>query len=276
MENYFVSVILRTLNQESCIVETIESILKQNTNFDFEIIICDDESTDGTVDAIKLYLKKYPEKIKLVTEENINPQGRYIALCRGGDVWTDSNKLQTQFEVIEQHPEINICVHATTVLSGELRQPIGRKMPFRYNSVIELGQIIAGGENFIAEGSVFYRASIDKDMPLFRKETFTFYSLLLHASTGSGALYISDNMASCLKNREINDIDKVNKNIKMLQLLNEYTAQKYTSLIDEKKLEYEFLALKLNKNYKEMKNKKYLPVYKKLSFIKKLKIKFMK
>lgn len=276
MENCFVSVILRTLNQEDSITQTIESILQQITSFDFEIIICDEGSTDGTVDTIKLYLRKYPEKIKLVSEEDINPQGKYIALCSGGDIWVDPNKLQTQFEVIEQHPEIDICVHATTTLSSELRRPIGRKMPFRYNAVIDVERIIANGENFIAEGSVFYRASINENMPEFRKETPSLYSLVLHAALSGGILYISDNMAQCLKNKGANDVEKVNKNIQMLQLFDEYTNKNYTALISGKKLECEFFALKLNKEFKTMKDKKYKPIYKKLSLIEKIKINFAK
>lgn len=274
MENYYVSVILRTLNQGNVIIQTIDSILQQITNFDFELIIYDENSAEETTDAIKLYVKKYPQKVKLVTrKEDITPRGKYIALCNGGDIWMDPNKLQIQFEVIEQHPEINICVHATTTLSRELNRPIGRKMPYKYNSVIETEQLIDGGENFIAEGSVLYRASIDENIPVFRKENPTFYSLLMHASL-NGALYISDNMASCIKSAKLYDEIQLNNRIKSLEMFDEYTNRRYSSSIEMKKLECEFLKLKLNENYTEMKNEKYKALYKKLSFIEKIKMLF--
>ena len=59
-----VSITCITFNQENYIAEAIESFLMQKTNFDFEIIIGEDCSTDGTRKIIEEYRTKFPEKIK--------------------------------------------------------------------------------------------------------------------------------------------------------------------------------------------------------------------
>ena len=56
--NVLVSVMLQTYNHEKFIEESIESVLEQETNFDFEILIGDDESTDKTREICIKYAKK--------------------------------------------------------------------------------------------------------------------------------------------------------------------------------------------------------------------------
>ncbi len=97
----------------------------QKTNFQFEILLGEDASTDGTREICIEYAKKYPNKIKLFlhSRENnikINGQqtgrfnflynlssacGKYIALCEGDDYWTDPLKLQKQVDFLEANPE---------------------------------------------------------------------------------------------------------------------------------------------------------------------------
>ena len=57
--NPMVSICCLAYNQKSYIEKTIESFLAQKTSFDFEIIIHDDASSDGTQDIIKKYAEKY-------------------------------------------------------------------------------------------------------------------------------------------------------------------------------------------------------------------------
>ncbi len=53
-----VSVCVMTYNQEKYIGQCLESLVTQETDFDFEIIVGDDFSTDGTRDVIQEYTKK--------------------------------------------------------------------------------------------------------------------------------------------------------------------------------------------------------------------------
>ncbi|MDE4942717.1 glycosyltransferase family 2 protein, partial [Francisella tularensis] len=61
-----VSVCVMTYNQEKYIGPCLESLVTQETDFDFEIIVGDDFYTDGTRDVIQEYQKKFPDIIKPV------------------------------------------------------------------------------------------------------------------------------------------------------------------------------------------------------------------
>ena len=122
-------------NHEKYIRDTIEGFLIQKTNFDFEIVIHDDASTDGTIDVLREYEKQYPELIRVIYEtENQyskfnNPpefifsvmrrelKGKYIAWCEGDDYWTDANKLQMQIDYMESHPDCMMTAHNATMLN---------------------------------------------------------------------------------------------------------------------------------------------------------------
>lgn len=67
-----VSVLCLAFNHEKYIEECLESIIKQKTNFEYEIIINDDASTDDTAKIIRKYEEKYPKKIKAVYQKKID------------------------------------------------------------------------------------------------------------------------------------------------------------------------------------------------------------
>ena len=64
-ENVLVSVLVQTYNHERYIKDCLNSILEQKTNFDFEIIIGEDNSTDKTREICIAFANKFPEKIRL-------------------------------------------------------------------------------------------------------------------------------------------------------------------------------------------------------------------
>lgn len=114
------SVCCITYNHARYISEAIDSFLMQETDFAFEILVHDDASTDGTLEIVLEYAKRYPDIIKpIIQTENqfsrgglINPRfvfpkakGKYIALCEGDDYWTDRTKLQKQVQFLKNHPE---------------------------------------------------------------------------------------------------------------------------------------------------------------------------
>jgi glycosyltransferase involved in cell wall biosynthesis len=120
-----------TYNHINYIEQCLESILMQNTNFDFEILIAEDDSNDGTREICKQYADKYPNKIRLLLnsrENNIaidsRPTGtfnsiyanysinsKYIAMLEGDDYWTDTFSLQKRVDFLEANNDFVLCFH---------------------------------------------------------------------------------------------------------------------------------------------------------------------
>jgi glycosyltransferase involved in cell wall biosynthesis len=124
--NPLVSINCITYNHELFIRDALEGFLMQKTDFEFEILIHDDASTDNTANIIREYEAKYPDLIKPIyqTENQYskgnNPnrvyqfpraKGKYIAMCEGDDYWTDPYKLQKQVDFLEANHEYSACTH---------------------------------------------------------------------------------------------------------------------------------------------------------------------
>lgn len=115
------SVLIITFNQARYIAQALESVLRQKTNFDFEIIVGDDCSTDGAQKILTDFQRRHPEKIKLLlSDKNAGAMrnlvrtyracsGQYIALLEGDDLWITSDKLQKQADFLDRHPEFVMC-----------------------------------------------------------------------------------------------------------------------------------------------------------------------
>jgi glycosyltransferase involved in cell wall biosynthesis len=123
-----VSVAMITYNHVAFIQQAIDSILKQDTTFTFELIIGEDFSTDSTRKICEGYAEKFPEIIKLLpTEKNLGVtpnfirtlkacNGKYIATCEGDDYWTDSLKLQKQSDFLDKNSNYAACFHKVQVV----------------------------------------------------------------------------------------------------------------------------------------------------------------
>lgn len=117
-----VSVCITTYNLESYIAQTLDSILRQETSFDYEVIVGDDFSTDRTREILLQYKAQYPDKIVLhFQEKNVGvnrndydlihlAKGEYVAWCDGDDYWLTKDKLQKQVDILDANPEYS-CVH---------------------------------------------------------------------------------------------------------------------------------------------------------------------
>jgi glycosyltransferase involved in cell wall biosynthesis len=111
--NLLVSVIIPTYNRANFVVEAIESVLAQ-TYKNFEIIVVDDGSTDGTEKT----LEPYRDRIVYIYQENQGPAaarnagirratGQYIAFLDSDDLWM-RDKLELQVEYLDEHPDYGL------------------------------------------------------------------------------------------------------------------------------------------------------------------------
>ena len=119
--NLMVSIHCLVYNHEPYLRQCLDGFVMQKTNFQFEVIVHDDASTDNSAEIIREYAQKYPGIIKPIFEkENVyrlkgfagineimdqHMYGKYIAYCEGDDYWCDCNKLQKQVNALEQNPE---------------------------------------------------------------------------------------------------------------------------------------------------------------------------
>lgn len=159
--NPLVSIASITYNHEQYIAQAIESWLMQKTDFDIEIVIGEDCSTDDTRRIIEEYRLKHPDLIRVITSEtNVGMmpnfirtlevcRGKYIALCEGDDYWTDPLKLQKQVDFLEGNEEYTVIGHKSKRIKEndiinevyQVENPllidnwIG-KLPFRTNTMV--------------------------------------------------------------------------------------------------------------------------------------------
>lgn len=112
-----VSIGLMTYNHGQFIGRAIESVLMQEVNFTYELVIAEDNSTDNTREIVLAYKKKYPNTIRLLLQdENVGMKknsndlrracwGKYRANLEGDDYWIDPSKLQKQVDFLEDHSD---------------------------------------------------------------------------------------------------------------------------------------------------------------------------
>lgn len=110
------SIIVLSYNFEKYIEQCLLSILAQRTNFEFEILIRDDFSSDKSVKIIDR-ISRINSNISFIQgSENIGfskgykqlldlSKGEYIAYTDGDDYWTDLYKLQKQCDFLDSNPE---------------------------------------------------------------------------------------------------------------------------------------------------------------------------
>lgn len=121
-----VSVCVQTYQHVNYIGRCLDSILMQQTNFPFEILVGEDASRDATRKICQQYAEAYPDKIRLFLHQRENnipiknrPTGRFnfvynlfkargefVAFCEGDDYWTESFKLQKQVDYFKPNKDL--------------------------------------------------------------------------------------------------------------------------------------------------------------------------
>ncbi len=166
-----VSVIMPTYQHVKFIESSINSILAQRTQFTYELLVGEDESTDGTREICQRLAAEHPGHIRLFLQERkdvihiqgkptgranllsllANAKGKYIALCEGDDYWTDPLKLQKQVDFLEANPDYAICFHPAMLdrngelISDSITEPRFDRVterPISISSLLEHGNIM--------------------------------------------------------------------------------------------------------------------------------------
>lgn len=203
-----VSVYIATYNQENFIRQAIDSALAQRTDFEYEILVGDDCSTDGTGAICAEYQRRHPDKIRFITaDRNVSKlggngtrlrhlaRGEFLAPLEGDDYWTDTEKLQKQIEVFRGHPDVTLCLAGRETLHRD------GTVTYAHNSHFDklLGAsskqdgTLFDGNDYFAHPlggpigvSMFRKADIDYDelCMFYYRTSFTMYFLLLKQGKG--------------------------------------------------------------------------------------------
>ncbi|MBQ3069870.1 MAG: glycosyltransferase [Clostridia bacterium] len=113
-----ISVLMGIYNCEDTLPAAIDSILTQ-TYGNWELILCDDASTDGTVAVAQRYCERYPDKIRLLQNEehrflaySLNrcleaANGEFAARMDGDDL-SESTRFEKQVAFLREHPDVDL------------------------------------------------------------------------------------------------------------------------------------------------------------------------
>lgn len=296
-EKIMVSILCLAYNHEKYIKDALDSFINQNVNFKYEIIINDDCSTDSTAQIIKEYAERYPQIIKpIFQKENqyskhrrmlidiLMPQanGKYFAICEGDDYWTDTSKLQKQFDFMEANTEYSMCVSNAFIVDSN-KYKVGEINTVNDSSTLTCNDFILGGGEYVATNSIFSRMEYIEQLPTYFNDFSIDYLWQIFLSSMGKTYCFKEpmvayriNTGSSWTDKIMNDESKninINKEIvKKLKEIDECTNKKYDDAITKKITELQFNIFYLENDFEMMKQEPYLSYKKKLQKGKKIKI----
>jgi glycosyltransferase involved in cell wall biosynthesis len=240
------SVMMITYNHERFIAQALASVLAQRVNFDYEIIVAEDKSTDGTRDIVLDFHRRYPGRIvPLLRDQNLGAmrnfkdalafcRGEYVALLEGDDLWTHEDKLQTQTNFLDEHPDYAICCHRARFVdeTGGGQSRIYPTLPAGTYSILDLFD-----GNWIVTCSVMYRWGSVGSLPDWFL-TLKMGDWPLHILVGrAGKIHLMDEVMSVYRIHQggiwssLSHFDQIRAATGMLMALDKHLGFQYTSTI---------------------------------------------
>lgn len=272
-----VSILCTAYNQVDYIEQAIQGFLRQKTTFNFEVLIHDDASMDGTAEIIKKYQQIFPKKIRCIFQQQNQfskgvsvtknlfkiARGKYIALCEGDDFWIDDNKLQIQFDFLESHRDYSLCVHSGYNAYADGKLMTGLFRPFKSNQTVDLIEIM---ENWLfPTASIFYRKELRDpyDIPFAYGAPCGDYPLVVFLSTKGKVFYFDKTMCvyrrlakyslskefGSNKDKQLEFNDRF---IEMIYKLNDYTEHKYELLLMRQVSKYQYSNYLIDRDMKAL------------------------
>jgi len=270
MSRPLLSVCLIIYNHVNYIRDAIEGVLMQKVNFNWELIIADDFSIDGTRELILEYKNKYPDFITLILQEKnvgaaqnwidliTKPISKYIAYFEGDDYWTDPLKLQKQVDFLEGNPDFSLSFHNALIKWEDDSLPDKLFCPPNQKEISTIDDVIKGW--FIPSASMVFRTEVIRPLPNWFKTIYNGdYALHLLAAYKGKIGYINKPMAIYRKaNGSLSfsvgqNIEYINSQIiNLLKLINLHTYLRFELLINERinKIEKETKMYLLKKKSK--------------------------
>lgn len=236
-EEPMVSVCCITYNHDKFIAQAIKGFLMQETKFNYEIVIGDDCSVDDTMNVIRAFKAKYPNRIKVVPsvknvgvhQNLINTleycKGKYIALCEGDDYWTDPLKLQKQVDFLESNDDFVICCHYTQVVD-QRNKPL-YKHPRPVALIHSYFDLLAGKQEETKTATLLYRNTPPVNhiytQPWFF-DCFAGDKIFKLSATGQTGkkIYVIPEVMSCYRNHEGGVWSMIDSKKRMEMMINDF------------------------------------------------------
>ncbi len=195
-----VSVAVITYNQEKYIRQCLQSIVDQEADFDFEIIVGDDCSTDSTREIVQSFIDKCPTLVRTIFQEkntggtknmidvHAAARGQYIAHMDGDDFMLPG-KLKIQAEALDKNPDCTICAHEVK----RYDQRNNCYLPFNPKAIPKKCDLeyLLMNLPFFAHSSKMYRAECNNGLEFGSEELLDCYFHVHHALTGK-ILFLND------------------------------------------------------------------------------------
>ncbi|SHN64731.1 glycosyltransferase family 2 protein [Desulfovibrio litoralis] len=120
MSKTLLTIIMPTYNKVKYIRKALNSVFKQQTNFDFKVIVADDASSDGSVEIVQEFMEKYPDRITLLCSEKNQKlfanvlraykitKTDYFCVLDPDDFWVNKNFLQDAIDFLEANKNFTI------------------------------------------------------------------------------------------------------------------------------------------------------------------------
>lgn len=184
-----VSAFVLTHDHAAWIGAAIESAVAQRSPFEFEVLVADDFSTDGTREIVLEYERRHPGLVRtFLPERNLGVEGiwleaarrcrgEYIALLDGDDYWTGAEKLTRQAALLDAHPEWVSCFHRATLFDEEGRFPPRQATPDFDRDEFELEDLLRA--NFVPYLTVMFRRRALEAVPAWGF-SYLWYDWLFH------------------------------------------------------------------------------------------------
>jgi glycosyltransferase involved in cell wall biosynthesis len=193
-----------TYNHAKFIGQAIEGVIAQQTNFEWELVIGEDASTDETQAIAQSYQQRYPNRIRLLSgTKNMGAQpnfirtyamcrGKYIAMLEGDDYWTDPLKLQKQIDFLDANPDYVLCFHNVRVQRDGSTESVLYNPP---TQALTTGAVDLALRNYIATVSCVYRRVFTEMPAWFAVASAGDFSLHMMHSRYGKFRYLPDVMA---------------------------------------------------------------------------------
>lgn len=294
-----VSIYCLVYNHGKYLRDALEGFVNQITDFDYEVIVHDDASTDNSSEIIMEYARKYPTIIKpIIQKENqyskgvrildeyVLPRltGDYIAICEGDDYWTDRDKLQVQADFLDLHLEYSGCVH-NTIRKDLWHNKEAVMYPIVGDHDLNFESLIQDGGACYHTSSLMYRCMYALERPEFFNKAvgYSDYPLAIYLVTSGKVRFIDRVMStyrygtegSWSKRTAINKkaiLNTTYSKIEMLKSVDQYMNYSRTEEVQKVIRRYEYVSLELTGRFNEMKCGEYRYLYNKEPLFRKFKI----